>query len=94
MAATILTDWWSVAACRSRDPELFFPISSSGPAREQIKRAKAGCAGCQVRPECLDFALRAHVTEGVWGGTSADERELLLRRRACRRQGTRPPPRP
>jgi WhiB family redox-sensing transcriptional regulator len=80
--ATFLTEWWLLAACGSGDPELFFPISSSGPAAEQIKRAKAVCAGCQVRSECLDFALRTRATEGVWGGTSPEERELLLRRRA------------
>ncbi len=81
-AAILLTEWRSRAACQSRDPDLFFPISSSGPALEQIRRAKAVCAGCQVRPECLDFALRTRTTEGVWGGTSAEERELLLRRGA------------
>lgn len=80
--ATFATDWWPVAACTSRDPDLFFPVSASGPALEQVRRAKAVCAGCQVRQECLDFALRTRTKEGVWGGTSAEERELLLRRRA------------
>ena len=80
--ATFLTEWWSLAACKSRDPELFFPISSAGPGLDQVRRAKAVCAGCQVRPECLDFALRTRTAEGVWGGTSPEEREQLLRRRA------------
>ncbi len=79
---TLLTEWWSLAACKSRDPDLFFPISSAGRGVEQVRRAKAVCAGCQVRQECLDFALRTRTTEGVWGGTSAEERELLLRRGA------------
>ncbi len=50
--------WRSVAACRSADPDLFFPISDSGPALEQAVEAKAICATCRVRRECLAFALR------------------------------------
>jgi len=54
--------WRSVAACRSADPDLFFPVSSSGRALEQVTEAKAICAGCRVRRECLAFALRTHQT--------------------------------
>jgi WhiB family transcriptional regulator, redox-sensing transcriptional regulator len=69
--------WRSVAACRSADPDLFFPISESGPALEQAARAKAICTGCRVRPECLAFALRTGQVHGIWGGTTEHERAAV-----------------
>jgi WhiB family redox-sensing transcriptional regulator len=60
-------DWRSLAACQSADPDLFFPISSSGQSIAQVVEAKAICARCQVRRECLAFALRTHQVHGVWG---------------------------
>ncbi|HCU92785.1 MAG TPA: hypothetical protein DHU96_08600 [Actinobacteria bacterium] len=41
-------NWWSAAACRSADPELFSPTSNSGPCKEQAERAKAVCAAVQA----------------------------------------------
>jgi WhiB family transcriptional regulator, redox-sensing transcriptional regulator len=70
-------NWRSAAACRSCDPDLFFPVSSSGLSLEQVAEAKAICARCPVRPQCLAFALRARQAHGVWGGTSEQERYLL-----------------
>ena len=75
--------WRSVAACQSCDPELFFPLSSSGPAVEQIARAKEICAGCPVRRECLAFALRTRQAHGVWGGLTEQERYLAWSNRPC-----------
>ena len=72
-------EWRSAAACRSADPELFFPISASGPAREQAAEAKAICAICRVRRECLTFALRTGQLHGIWGGTTEDERAAASR---------------
>ena len=66
--------WRSAAACRSADPELFFPISDSGKSLEQVAEAKAICAGCPVRNECLAFALRTGQVYGIWGGTTTHER--------------------
>jgi WhiB family transcriptional regulator, redox-sensing transcriptional regulator len=66
--------WRSAAACRVADPDLFFPVSSSGPALEQVAEAKEVCVRCQVRPECLAFALRTRQVHGVWGGMSEQER--------------------
>jgi WhiB family redox-sensing transcriptional regulator len=71
--------WRSVAECRFADPELFFPVSSSALCLEQEAKAKAVCARCQVRPECLAFALRTRQVHGVWGGMSEQERYLLCR---------------
>jgi WhiB family transcriptional regulator, redox-sensing transcriptional regulator len=74
-------NWRSSGACRSVDPDLFFPLSSTGPAAKQIARAKLICAGCRVRRECLEFALSHAQTYGIWGGTTADERQRDHRRR-------------
>jgi WhiB family transcriptional regulator, redox-sensing transcriptional regulator len=73
-------DWWSLGACLSADPELFFPVSESGRSRLQLSAAKAICARCQVRRQCLRYALAAGPLHGVWGGTGEDERRLLRRR--------------
>jgi len=72
--------WWSRAACAKADPELFFPISHSGPALRQVTRAKAVCARCQIQPQCLRYALDAGSIQGVWGGTTEEERRRLIRR--------------
>ena len=71
--------WRSAAACRSADPELFFPISDSGKSLEQVAEAKAICAGCPVRRECLAFALRTGQVYGIWGGTTTHERAIARR---------------
>ena len=63
-------NWRSAGACLSADPDLFFPISSAGPGERQIAQAKMICAGCQVRQECLDFALAHDQVYGIWGGTT------------------------
>ena len=80
--------WWARAACSTADPELFFPISDSGPALRQVARAKAICARCQIQQECLSYALRAGSIQGVWGGMTEEERRRLLRRK--RRAQVRP----
>jgi WhiB family redox-sensing transcriptional regulator len=66
--------WREFAACRTLDPDLFFPISSLGKSLEQVTRAKAVCVQCPVRRECLAFALRTHQTYGIWGGMTEEER--------------------
>jgi WhiB family transcriptional regulator, redox-sensing transcriptional regulator len=90
-----LAEWWSLAACQSADPDLFFPISGAGPARVQVERAKAVCAACPVRSDCLRYALGAGPLQGVWGGLTEEERRLMRQReakarmRASRRSGAR-----
>jgi WhiB family redox-sensing transcriptional regulator len=74
-------NWRSSGACRSADPDLFFPVSGKGPADKQIARAKMICAGCGVRRECLEFALAHDQTYGIWGGTTVEDRQRHRRRR-------------
>jgi WhiB family redox-sensing transcriptional regulator len=73
-------DWRHEAACRDEDPELFFPIGTTGPALHQIDEAKAVCRACTVNADCLDWALETGQDAGVWGGLSEDERRALKRR--------------
>lgn len=75
-------DWRHRAACRNEDPELFFPIGTSGPALLQIEEAKAVCRRCPVSEQCLEWAIESGQDSGVWGGMSEDERRALKRRGA------------
>lgn len=68
--------WHHRAACLDEDPELFFPVGTSPEAVEQTREAKIVCDGCPVRVECLAWAL-ALGEQGVWGGTTDDERAAL-----------------
>jgi WhiB family transcriptional regulator, redox-sensing transcriptional regulator len=74
-------NWRAAGACLSADPDLFFPISAKGPAEKQIARAKVICAGCRVRQECLEFAMSHDLTYGIWGGTTAEDRQRARRRK-------------
>ena len=81
-------DWRHRAICRDEDPELFFPVGTSGPALLQIAAAKAVCRRCPVVTECLTWALESGQDAGVWGGMSEDERRALKRRNARTRART------
>ena len=72
-----IDDWRDQAACRDTDPDLFFPIGSTGPAIEQIDSAKAVCQQCEAQQACLEFALVTNQESGIWGGTSEEERRKL-----------------
>ncbi len=79
-------DWRNDAACRNEDPDLFFPIGSTGPAVEQADQAKQICMTCSVREECLEYALASNQDAGIWGGLTEDERRTLKRARQRRRR--------
>lgn len=61
-------DWRAKAACRDKDPELFFPVGNTGAAYQQIEEAKAVCRTCKVIDACLKCALDTNQDYGVWGG--------------------------
>jgi WhiB family redox-sensing transcriptional regulator len=69
-------EWLARAACRGMDPELFFPDRG-----ESTEQAKAVCAACPVRAECLDHALTNVERFGIWGGLSERERRAIRRAR-------------
>ena len=70
-------DWRDGAACRQRDPELFFPEGTAGPALLLADQAKRVCQSCPVRTPCLDFAQRHGLGFGIWGGATGEERRAL-----------------
>ena len=70
-------DWRLQAACRNTEPELFFPIGTTGPALIQIEAAKSVCQACEAQEACLEFALATNQESGIWGGTSEEERRKL-----------------
>lgn len=74
-------DWRHRAACRDEDPELFFPIGTTGPSLLQVDEAKAVCRRCDAVDECLSWALDSDQDAGVWGGLSEDERREARRLR-------------
>jgi WhiB family redox-sensing transcriptional regulator len=78
-ATVVSLNWRDGAACRDTDPDLFFPVGTTGAAIEQIRAAKAVCAVCPVKGPCLEFALITNQDSGVWGGTSEDERRKIRR---------------
>jgi len=69
-------NWRAAAACRSADPDLFFPVSDYGKGLDQVAAAKAICTGCRVRRQCLAFALRTRQVHGIWGGLTERERHV------------------
>lgn len=73
------TAWMSRSACRRVDPELFFPGNPDHPELGQADLAKAICARCQVRVDCLSYALATGQQYGVWGGATEKERQVMTR---------------
>ncbi len=67
--------WQDRALCAQTDPEAFFP-EKGGSTRE----AKRVCTSCEVRAECLEYALANDERFGIWGGLSERERRKLKRR--------------
>lgn len=84
-------DWRERAACLGREPELFFPIGTTGPALVHLADAQQVCAGCPVRESCLQWAIDHQVDHGVWGGLGETQRRALRRRTSRIRNRPVPP---
>lgn len=76
--------WWKQAACRQAETDYWFPTDGDD-TKTMCANAKAVCAKCTVREECLQWALD-HESFGVWGGTTEKERILLRRRQNIKRR--------
>jgi len=74
MFEEIEDQWQERALCAQTDPEAFFP-EKGGSTRE----AKRICLGCDVKDECLEYALANDERFGIWGGLSERERRRLKR---------------
>lgn len=68
--------WQDYANCRGADADLFFPERGAS-----TRKAKAICAECEVRQECLDYAIEIGEKFGIWGGMSERERRRVRRER-------------
>lgn len=75
-----LPEWQRWGACQYTDPEAFFPNKGESP-----EPAQRVCVRCEVRPECLEWALETDQMHGVWGGLTARQRRRILRKRAATR---------
>jgi WhiB family redox-sensing transcriptional regulator len=79
--------WRDRAACLGVDSAVFFPeVGRTGPGRPT--KARAICEGCEVQPECLDFAISTRQPLGIWGGVNADERRRIRKRVSWQRRRT------
>lgn len=67
--------WQEDALCAQTDPEAFFP-EKGGSTRD----AKRICSSCEVRAQCLEYALKNDERFGIWGGLSERERRKLRKR--------------
>lgn len=67
--------WQGDALCAQTDPEAFFP-EKGGSTRD----AKKVCGACNVRAQCLEYALANDERFGIWGGLSERERRRLRKR--------------
>ena len=75
--------WQERANCLGVDPDLFFPERGAS-----TREAKSVCRGCEVRLECLEYALGHGEKFGIWGGLSERERRRVRRERALARRKT------
>jgi WhiB family redox-sensing transcriptional regulator len=75
--------WQERANCLGVDPDLFFPERGAS-----TREAKAVCAGCEVREDCLEYALAHGEKFGIWGGLSERERRRVRRQRALARRAS------
>jgi WhiB family transcriptional regulator, redox-sensing transcriptional regulator len=69
-------DWATRARCRGMDAELFFARNLHD-ARPAIR----ACNGCDVRNQCLDYAVTQEIEIGVWGGLTERQRRAYTRQR-------------
>jgi WhiB family redox-sensing transcriptional regulator len=75
-AGTAHGDWRDQALCAETDPEIFFPVKGGSDSA-----AKLVCRRCEVRAECLEYALATDQRNGIWGGHGTRERDRLLAHR-------------
>lgn len=69
------TPWTGLAACKGCKPDLWFPERG-----DSTRQALAICDTCPVQSECLDYALRWNITDGVWGGKTVRQRQAIRAR--------------
>lgn len=78
--------WMRYAACRGVDPNMFFPTPThqgpGGMPPAVFEPAKRICAECPAIKACRNYALADSSLDGIWGGTTENERRRIRRRQA------------
>lgn len=69
--------WQDYSNCRGADADLFFPERGAS-----TRKAKAICGACEVKMECLEFAITQGEKFGIWGGMSERERRRIRKERS------------
>lgn len=87
--AAAADEWRDHALCRDTNPDLFFPVGTTGQALTQVDHAKNVCGECSVTSDCLDFALATNQDSGIWGGLSEEERRVIRRQRTAAQRAAR-----
>jgi WhiB family redox-sensing transcriptional regulator len=77
VSAEARQDWVEQALCAQTDPALFYPEEGGTPSAV----ARRVCARCEVRTECLEYALDHDEQYGLWGGLDARQRMRLIAHR-------------
>ena len=80
---TRTSDWRADAACRTVDPEIFFPVGNAREVERAHRAARAVCTTCPVSRQCLVTAVALDGVDGIWAGTTPLERDVLVARRAA-----------
>lgn len=78
--------WRNRSICRDTDPDLFFPVGTTGQALLQIAKAKEVCGECPVSTDCLEYALETNQDSGIWGGLDEEQRRAIRRQGAARQR--------
>lgn len=93
MTNTVSAQWaeeWQGARCLGDTETFFLPdgkMSRMAKAK-QIYKARQVCKECPIKQKCLKYALDHNITDGVWGGTSEEDRQKLLQFRKDRLKPT------
>ncbi|MFE3112051.1 WhiB family transcriptional regulator [Kitasatospora indigofera] len=72
------SQWEPSAACRTVDPQVFFPSTDGQGPEQTTEAAKRVCNRCPVRRACLAHAMQNQEPVGIWGGLTTRERGRLL----------------
>lgn len=80
---TFVEDWSDLARCRGMDPEAFF-----GRNLTEARAAIRTCDRCEVRQQCLDYAVSEGIEIGVWGGLTERQRRAYVRNMGRRRMAS------
>lgn len=76
--------WIAKAACAGEPTDLFFPEDDVA-----TELARSICGGCNVRAECINYAVEIPSLDGIWGGLTCDERTRLRLGRQCQARRTK-----